>query len=58
MTKPSSDVIHKTPRRVGHDPVRSLRLPDDLIERVDAWAKANDCTRSEAIRRLVEKGLT
>jgi len=27
------------------------------LSRVDTWAKDNDCTRSEAIRRLVEKGL-
>jgi hypothetical protein len=29
-----------------------------LIAEVDAWATANDATRSEAIRRLVELGLT
>jgi metal-responsive CopG/Arc/MetJ family transcriptional regulator len=33
------------------------RLPDELVAKIDAWAKANDTSRSEAIRRLVEKGL-
>ena len=33
-------------------------MPPGLIAEVDAWATANDATRSEAIRRLVELGLT
>ncbi|HUQ38502.1 MAG TPA: ribbon-helix-helix domain-containing protein [Aestuariivirga sp.] len=33
------------------------RLPDEMVSSIDAWAKANNTTRSEAIRRLVEKGL-
>jgi predicted DNA-binding protein len=33
-----------------------LRLPKDEIARLDKWAKANDSTRSEAIRALIERG--
>ena len=32
-------------------------MPSALIVEVEAWAEANDTTRSEAIRRLVEIGL-
>jgi len=44
----------------GRDPARTFRLSDQLIESVDAWAAAKDDqpSRSEAIRRLVELGLT
>jgi hypothetical protein len=42
----------------GRDPVRTMRLSDEFIATVDAWGAANDATRSEAIRRLVELGLT
>jgi metal-responsive CopG/Arc/MetJ family transcriptional regulator len=33
------------------------RLSDELVQQIDAWAEANDVSRSEAIRRLVEIGL-
>jgi hypothetical protein len=32
-------------------------MPKALIAEVEAWAAANDTTRSNAIRRLVEIGL-
>jgi metal-responsive CopG/Arc/MetJ family transcriptional regulator len=40
-------------------PVRTMRLSDEFIATVDAWASRQDDTpsRSEAIRRLVELGL-
>ena len=43
----------------GKDPVRTMRLSDEFIAKVDAWAAAQDDepVRSEAIRRLVELGL-
>ena len=41
----------------GRDPVVAIRLPTTLTERVDAWAEKNGCSRSEAIRQLVEKSL-
>jgi hypothetical protein len=53
-----------TPKRrgrpaTGKDPTRTIRLSDDFIAQVDAWAaqQAEKPGRSEAIRRLVEIGL-
>ena len=44
----------------GFDPVRTFRISDAAIARVDSWAsRQNDQPgRSEAIRRLVELALT
>jgi hypothetical protein len=44
----------------GRDPVRAIRLSDEFLAKVDAWAAQQDGEpgRSEAIRRLVELGLT
>jgi hypothetical protein len=36
----------------------SSRLPPTVVATVDDWASKNDTTRSDAIRRLVELGLT
>jgi hypothetical protein len=54
-----------TPKRrgrpaTGKAPTRTLRLTDEFIAKVDAWAthQADKTGRSEAIRRLVELGLT
>jgi hypothetical protein len=41
----------------GRDPHVTSRMPQPLIDQVEAWAAANDTGRSEAIRRLVELGL-
>jgi hypothetical protein len=43
----------------GNDPVRAIRLSDEFLAKVDAWAASQDDEpgRSEAIRRLVELGL-
>jgi hypothetical protein len=41
----------------GRDPHITARMPSALIVEVEAWAAANDASRSEAIRRLVELGL-
>ena len=43
----------------GKDPVRTMRLSDEFIATVDAWAaqQIDKPGRSEAIRRLVELGL-
>src|SRR3954463_6692864 len=42
----------------GRDPHVTSRMPPELIFEVEAWSAANETTRSEAIRRLVELGLT
>ncbi|WP_420794310.1 CopG family ribbon-helix-helix protein [Sphingosinicella microcystinivorans] len=39
----------------GRDPSISVRLPAELLAKLDV--QRGDATRSEAIRRLVEKGL-
>jgi hypothetical protein len=41
----------------GQDPVRAVRLSDELMAMVDVWAKAQGVGRSEAMRRLLELGL-
>jgi hypothetical protein len=41
----------------GRDPHIAARMPPALIAEVEAWAAANDTSRSEAMRRLVELGL-
>ncbi len=42
----------------GRDPVSAVRLPKDLTSAVDRWAVTHEINRSEAIRQLVELGLT
>jgi hypothetical protein len=62
MTKARKNVARKKRGRpaTGQDPVTAIRLSVDLRERVDAWARrqASQPARSEAIRRLVEVGLS
>jgi len=43
----------------GRDPVRTMRLSDDFVDKVDHWATQQEDQpgRSEAFRRLVELGL-
>jgi Arc/MetJ-type ribon-helix-helix transcriptional regulator len=48
---------HRRPA-TGRDLHVTSRMPPGLIAEVDAWATGNGATRSEAIRRLVELGLT
>ena len=42
----------------GRDPVSAVRLPAQLTASVDKWSEDHETNRSEAIRRLVELGLT
>jgi Arc/MetJ-type ribon-helix-helix transcriptional regulator len=42
----------------GRDPVSAVRLPVELTAAVEKWAEDNEANRSEAIRRLVELGLS
>lgn len=41
----------------GKDPMLAGRVPAEMIEAVELWAKRNDLTRSEAVRRLIQLGL-
>jgi len=57
--KKAISVKRKKPGRpaTGTEPLYGLRIPDDLMARIQEWATDNYTTRSEAIRRLVEIGL-
>lgn len=58
MTK-SNTVVQKKRGRpaTGSDPIVQIRMPPDLIDQVDIWAKYQETRRSDAIRRLIEFGL-
>jgi hypothetical protein len=60
MAKSALKVIPKKRGRpaTGKDPLVAIRMPQELIDEIDAWAKryANE-GRSRAIRRLVDLGL-
>jgi hypothetical protein len=42
----------------GTEPLYGVRITDALMTQIMNWANAHGATRSEAIRRLVELGLT
>jgi len=59
----SKKIVKPNPRKVGR-PITigaerfvGMRLPSALLDAVDKWGAANDASRSEAIRRLIERGL-
>jgi hypothetical protein len=60
---PKSISVHKTPKRgpgrpaTGLDPAISARLPHATMTALLQWAKDQDISKSEAIRRLVEQAL-
>jgi hypothetical protein len=47
----------KISRKIGHDPVRCFRLPDELWERLDTRAEFNNTTISEEVRDLLNFAL-
>jgi hypothetical protein len=54
--------IKEIPKRrgrpaTGKDPLVTARLPQDMIDSLDARAEADGVTRSETMRRLIEAGL-
>ena len=58
MTKAISAGRKKRGRpATGTDPMFALRISDQLMTEIARWAEANDITRSEAIRCLIELGL-
>jgi hypothetical protein len=42
----------------GTEPLYGVRISDELMRQIQKWGRENSATRSEAIRRLVELGLT
>jgi len=61
MAKPTDKVVRKKRGRpaTGKEPMMSFRMADDRRPAVDEWAakQPDKPKRSEALRRLVEKGL-
>jgi len=61
MARKSIKVIPKKRGRgrpaTGKDPLVALRLPVELIGKIDDWAKRNSLSRSAAIRSMVERCL-
>ena len=41
----------------GKDPVMTARVPQELIDHLEEWAKASGITRSQALRIFIENGL-
>jgi hypothetical protein len=41
----------------GRDPLLAARVPQELINRIEKWARLNGISRSEAVRRLIEHSL-
>ena len=44
-------------RGQGKDPMVAARFPAGLIDQVEAWARFQKTSRSDAMRRLIELGL-
>jgi metal-responsive CopG/Arc/MetJ family transcriptional regulator len=59
MVKPRTVIRKKRGRpATGQDPQVALRMPPDLMERIDRWVERNgENSRSEAMRHLLELGL-
>lgn len=59
MRKSKTVVLKKRgrPAKGGRDPHIAARMPPALIASVEMWAAANETSRSDAFRRLVEFGL-
>jgi len=49
--------LRKTSRRKVADPAVTVELPENMLRLIDRLAHQSRITRSEVIRRLVEKAL-
>jgi len=59
MAKPISVKRKRAGRpATGTEPLYGVRISDTLMKQIMDWGKVQGATRSEAIRRLVELGLT
>jgi hypothetical protein len=54
----SDETISSHSVRAGRDAVSSVKFSQALTAAIDAWAETHRATRSDAIRRLVELGLS
>jgi hypothetical protein len=54
-----SIAVHQKRRRgrpaTGRDPAITVRVPQNILTRVEKWAKANNCSRSTAVAVMLEK---
>jgi hypothetical protein len=41
----------------GQNPHFTARLPQDMIDAIEAWAKKRDVSRSAAARQIIDLGL-
>jgi len=57
MKRPKIEKPKRGRPATGFDPVLTVRLPDDLVKGLEAWAKKNGLTRSDAIRQFIELGI-
>ena len=57
FTKKSPDHTIRRPSS-GRDAISAVKMSERLTADVDAWAEAHDMARSDAIRQLVELGLS
>jgi hypothetical protein len=57
FTKKSPDHAIRRPSS-GRDAISAVKMSEGLTADVDAWAEAHDMVRSDAIRQLVELGLS
>jgi hypothetical protein len=57
FTKKSSDHPIRRPS-AGRAAISAVKLSEGLTADIDAWAEAHDMARSDAIRQLVELGLS
>jgi hypothetical protein len=55
---PKKTPDHPIRRGAGSDVTSGVKLSETLTADVDAWAEAHDTVRSDAIRQLVELGLS
>jgi hypothetical protein len=58
VVRPEKKARRGRPPSGARDPMVAIRMAKALIANADAWARANGTGRSEAIRRLLELGLS
>ena len=49
-----SAMVKRLRPATGRDPVVAERLPDQALAKVEKWAADNNCSRSEAIRAMID----
>jgi hypothetical protein len=61
--KRSRHSVHQKPKKkmgrpaTGRDPAVTVRIPPDMLDEIERWAKANGCSRSAAVVAMIGRGL-